>query len=246
MSNTGIYTQRVRVAELTAETLKKKPGSLLQETNPEVTLQNTPEGVDLYLSAHAATRQEGEQLLAQAEQRIRTQLADYVFGVGDSTLQQVIGSALDEQQLTVATMESLTGGLIASALTDEHCSAAHFFGGIVSYSVPLKERIGVPHALMDRYGTVSTETAQAMARAVRNFLQIDIGLGITGVAGPDPQEGKPVGTVYIVVDGPYGMLVGMGSEQCASSDREKNKRAATISALNLLRRYLERHGKEKA
>jgi nicotinamide-nucleotide amidase len=223
--------------------VRKHLGSFPQEANPKITLQTTPEGVDLFLTAQATMHQQGEQLLLQAEQRLRAELADYIFGTGDCTLQQVIGSALDEQQLTLATIESLTGGLIASALTDEHCSSAHFFGGIIAYSVPLKERIGVPQSVMDRYGIVSAETARAMAHAVRTFLDIDVGLGITGVAGPDPQEGKPVGTVSIAIDGPYGLLTGIGSERCASSDREENKHAATISALNLLRRYLEGRGK---
>lgn len=244
MSNTSVYTERVRVAELTAEMVRERLGTFLQEANPSIGLHTTSEGVDLSVSVRAATCQQGEQLLGQAVQHLRAQLAGYVFGTGSSTLQQVIGSALDEQQLTLATMESLTGGLIASALTDEPGSAKHFFGGIVSYSIPLKERIGIQHTLMERYGVVSAQTAHAMAHAVRTFLEIDIGLGITGVAGPDQQEGKPVGTVYIAIDGPYGIQACMGSKQCASSDREENKRAATVSALNLLRRYLEDRGKD--
>ena len=159
--------------------------------------------------------------------------------LGDAVL---IGDLLDQKQWTLSTMESLTGGLIASALTDEHASSAHFFGGIVSYSTPLKEKIGVPHEVVERYGVISEETAKAMARAVHTFLDTELGLGITGVAGPDKQEDQPVGTVYIAVDGPDGMMTAMGSECCAGSDREENKQAATISALNLLRRYLEREG----
>jgi nicotinamide-nucleotide amidase len=157
----------------------------------------------------------------------------------EKMLQEIIGSYLDERNMSLATMESLTGGLIASALTDVHNSSAHFIGGIVSYSTMLKERMGVPHDLMKRYGVISEETAVAMAQAVRRFLDADIGLGITGVAGPDEQEGKPVGTVYIAIDGPYGLMTGVGSEECAGSNREDNKQAATISALNLLRTYLE-------
>ena len=99
----------------------------------------------------------------------------------------------------------------------------------------LKERMGVPHELMEQYGVISEETARAMAQAVRNFLGSDIGLGITGVAGPDKQEDQPVGTVHIAIDGPYGLATCMGSEQCAGPEREGNKQAATISALNFLR-----------
>jgi nicotinamide-nucleotide amidase len=162
----------------------------------------------------------------------------------DDRLPQIIGKLLEEQKLTVATMESLTGGLIASALTDTPESSAHFLGGIVAYSTLLKERMGVPYETIERYGVISNETAIAMAIAVQRTLNIEIGLGITGVAGPGKQEGQPVGTVHIAVAGPYGIMSCMGSEKCAGPDREENKQAATLSALNLLRRYLEKQGDE--
>ena len=106
----------------------------------------------------------------------------------------------------------------------------------------LKERMGVSHELMERHGVISDETARAMAQAVRKFLGSDIGLGITGVAGPDKQEDQPVGTVRIAIDGLYGIVSCKGSERCAGSEREENKQAATISALNLRRRYLQYRG----
>lgn len=238
-----IFCKRIlRVAELNEEAIRERLKSLFQETNPEITLKDSSDAIDIQLCAQAPNHKEGERLLAQAEERIRIQLEEYIFGTEESTLQEVIGTYLEKQNLTVATMKSLTGGLIASALTDRHETSAHFLGGIVSYSTMLKERMGVPHELMEQYGVISEETARAMAQAVRNFLGSDIGLGITGVAGPDKQEDQPVGTVHIAIDGPYGLATCMGSEQCAGPEREGNKQAATISALNFLRRYLQNKG----
>ena len=134
-------------------------------------------------------------------------------------------------------MESLTGGLLSSTITDHPGSSKHFIGGVVSYSSDLKVQMGVPRETIERYGVVSEETARAMARAIREQFHADYGLGITGVAGPEKQEDKPVGTVYIAIDGPEGVVTGMGPGWRAS--REDNKRLATLAALNLLRLHLE-------
>ncbi|QBD76586.1 nicotinamide-nucleotide amidohydrolase family protein [Ktedonosporobacter rubrisoli] len=240
MNKQNICTRTFYIVELKEETIRKRLQALLELADPELSIQNSAQYITLRLCTQAPTRAEGEGLLDRAEQRIRALLTNYVLSAEEASLQKIIGTYLDKGPLTVSTMESLTGGLIASALTDVHESAAHFIGGIVSYSTPLKERMGVPHETIEQYGVVSEETARAMAQAVRKFLDTDIGLGITGIAGPDKQEDKPVGTVYIAIDGPYGMLTGTGSERCAGPEREENKQAAAISALNLLRRYLER------
>ncbi len=242
MSKKVTASRTLRTAELHEKAVNKRLASLSGETNPEITVEETPEGVDIHITACEKTREEAEEVLVRTEGKIRGLFADYIYGTDQQTLQERIGQLLDEQGLTVATMESLTGGLIASALTDVHDSSAHYLGGIVAYSVVLKERCGVPHEVIEKHGVVSEETGRAMATAVRKLLDIEIGLGITGVAGPGSEEGKPEGTVYIAVDGPHGLMSCMGSERCAGPDREGNKYAATISALNLLRRYLE--GKE--
>jgi len=91
--------------------------------------------------------------------------------------------------------------------------------------------------VIDHYGVVSEETARAMAHAVRERLGADYGIGITGVAGPEKQEDKPVGTAYIVIEGPDGVVAGVGPGFRAS--REDNKRLVTLAALNLLRLHLE-------
>jgi nicotinamide-nucleotide amidase len=96
---------------------------------------------------------------------------------------------------------------------------------------------GVPREILERYGAISEETARAMAHAVRESLGVDYGLGITGVVGPDKEEDKPAGTVHIAIEGPGGVISGVGPGWRAS--RDDNKRLAVLAALNLLRLFLE-------
>jgi PncC family amidohydrolase len=97
--------------------------------------------------------------------------------------------------------------------------------------------MGVPRDIIDRYGVVSEQTARAMAHTVREHLGTDFGIGITGVAGPAEQEDKPIGTTYIAIEGPEGVVTRMGPGW--RGDRNDNKRHAALTALNLLRLYIE-------
>jgi PncC family amidohydrolase len=107
---------------------------------------------------------------------------------------------------TLATAESLTGGRLAAAVTGVPGASAHFLGGFVTYATELKESLlGVPSALVDAYGVVSAECARAMATGCREATGATYSLATTGVAGPDPQEGKPLGTVFVGIAGPEGV-----------------------------------------
>ena len=171
------------------------------------------------------------------EVQVRGVLGNAVFGIDKDTLASVVGDLLQSRNQTLGVMESMTGGLLSSTITDVKSSSKHFIGGIVSYSTDLKEQMGVPKEIVEQYGVVSEQTARAMAHAAREQLGTDFGIGITGVAGPDKQEDKPVGTMHIAVEGPIGVVATKGSGR--SSSREDNKRLAVLSALNLLRRFLE-------
>lgn len=104
---------------------------------------------------------------------------------------------------TLATAESLTGGRLAAAVTGVPGASRSYLGGVVSYATELKERVlGVPHALVEQYGVVSAECARAMASGCRELTGATYALATTGVAGPEPQEGKPIGTVYVGIAGP--------------------------------------------
>jgi PncC family amidohydrolase len=146
-----------------------------------------------------------------------------------------MGKLLKERGLTLATMESCTGGFLANTITDTPGSSAYFKGGIVSYTNEVKIAWGVSADLIAQHGAVSAEVAQAMASAVRRRLEADIGVGITGVAGPDESEGKPPGTVHIAVDD------GVHKRTIAANYRPGRltvKRMATTSALIEIRRLL--------
>ena len=112
---------------------------------------------------------------------------------------------LEERGETVAVAESLTGGRLAVLLTEAPGSSATFVGGVVSYATEAKiDVLGVDRGLVERHGVVSAECARAMARGVRALMGATYGVSTTGVAGPDDQEGKPPGTVYVGVAGPDG------------------------------------------
>jgi nicotinamide-nucleotide amidase len=107
---------------------------------------------------------------------------------------------------TLATAESLTGGQLAAAVTAVPGASASYLGGFVTYATELKESVlGVPHDLVERYGVVSAECASAMAAGCRDATGATYTLATTGVAGPDAQEGKPVGTVFVGIAGPDGV-----------------------------------------
>jgi nicotinamide-nucleotide amidase len=107
---------------------------------------------------------------------------------------------------SLATVESLTGGRLAAAVTAVPGASATYLGGFVTYATGLKETlVGVPHDLVVRFGVVSAECARAMATGCREATGATYALSTTGVAGPDPQEGKPVGTVFVGIAGPEGV-----------------------------------------
>ncbi len=232
-----IFTRILRVWGLGESTVEERLQSLLHSNNPTIATYAKSDAVDVRITAKGETRAEAEQKVAEMEAQARQILRHYVFGVDKDTLQGVIGKYLTERGQWLAVMESLTGGLLSSAITDSPGSSKHFIGGIVSYSPDLKVQMGVPREVIDQYGVVSEQTARAMAHAVRELLHADYGLGITGVAGPDKQEDKPVGTVHIAIEGPGGMVTGMGPGWRAS--REDTKRLSVLAALNLLRLHLE-------
>jgi PncC family amidohydrolase len=156
----------------------------------------------------------------------------------NEAVEEQIGKLLTAKSLTFAVAESCTGGLIGHRITEVPGSSTYFLGGIVAYAYDIKERLlGVKHNTLYDHGAVSAETALEMARGVRRALGTDIGLSVTGIAGPaGGTPDKPVGLVYIA-------LSARDAEHCEShvwdSDRSGNKAQSAEAALDLLRRYLE-------
>ncbi len=232
-----IFTRILRVWGLGESAVEERLGSVIHSNNPTVATYAKSDAIDVRITAKADTREQAEQQVAEMETQIRLILGQYIFGVDKDTLQSVVGKHLSSRNQWLAVMDSITGGLLASTITDNPSSAKYFKGAIVSYSPDLNLQVGVPREIMEQYGVISEETARAMAHVVRERLGADYGLGITGVAGPEKQEDKPAGTVHIAIEGPEGVVAGMGPGWRAS--RYDNKRLAVLAALNLLRLHLE-------
>ncbi len=142
-------------------------------------------------------------------------------------------AALREQGLLLASAESLTGGLLGARVTSVPGASAAYLGGVVSYATTVKrDLLGVPEEVVAGPGVVSAACAEAMAAAVRGLLGADVGVSTTGVAGPDPQEGKPVGLVYVGCADRRGVVA---VRHNLGGDREAVRLAAVDAALALVR-----------
>jgi nicotinamide-nucleotide amidase len=142
---------------------------------------------------------------------------------------QEIIKVLSARGETIAVAESLTGGMLAAALTDVPGASAAFRGGMVTYATDLKATLlGVPAALLDRHGAVHPAVAAAMAEGARHRMAATVGAATTGVAGPDPQDGHPVGTVHIAVSSAGG---GTTVRSLALSGDRHQIRSATVERL---------------
>jgi len=147
-------------------------------------------------------------------------------------LAKELGVLLTERELTLSVAESCTGGLLAALITDQPGSSAYFIGGVVAYANEVKrDELGVPVALLARYGAVSKEVALAMAEGVRSRFGTSLAASVTGVAGPDAEGSKPIGMTYIAVASERGSSC---HEYVFSGDRWSNRREAAGEALRLL------------
>jgi nicotinamide-nucleotide amidase len=230
-----IVSRTLKTMGIGEGTIDEMVSPLLHSANPSVAVYAKPDGVHLRITAKAASREEAERLIGPMEEEARGVLGNVIWGADDDTLEAAVGAMLRERGLSVATMESCTGGLLASTITDVAGSSSYFKGGFVAYTAEMKIALGVDEGLVRRHGVVSQGVARDMARAVRERLGADLGIGITGVAGPEPLEEKPVGTVHIALDdgrGPQAVSYTFAQSRAAI------KRRAVTTALFLLRRAL--------
>lgn len=209
---------------------------LLKSTNPSIGVYARADGVQLRIAAKAPSQEEAWRLIQPVENEVRRILGSVIWGADDDTLEGALGDMLRQHDLTLATMESCTGGLLANTITNVPGSSGYFRGGLVSYATELKIEWGVDPEVIAQHGVISAECARAMARAARERLRADIAIGITGVAGPDPQEGHPPGTIHIGLDS--GFAVPQSVSYHFAQGREAVKRRAVTTALALLRRTL--------
>lgn len=224
------------IGESAAEALLRDLMNALH--NPTLAPYAKPTGTELRITAHAPTREEALRLIAPVEEQVKAILGDKVIGVDVDSLEEVCFALLKDRVLTVGTAESCTGGLLAKLLTDLPGSSAVFRGGVVSYTNGVKAGLlGVPQDLLDRYGAVSPQMAEAMARGAKAALGCDIALSATGVAGPDADDrGNPIGLVYLGLA--WGDQCRVTEFRAGPVERERVRRQAAQTALDLLRRHL--------
>jgi nicotinamide-nucleotide amidase len=213
-------------------------GRVDTQTNPTIAfLARGIEGLVVRISAKAATGDEAQALIGAEEAILRDLLGDIVFAVDDETMESVVSDLLRARGWTLGLAESLTGGLVGSRISDAPGSSEIFRGSIVSYATEVKRSVlGVTAEQV-----VSAECAVQMAEGARRVLGADVGLAVTGVAGPTEQEGQPVGTVY------FGLAMPGREPEAVHSrlpgDRLRIRQFSTISLLNLARlRLLDRPG----
>lgn len=190
------------------------------------------EGIKVRLTAKAATEADARALLAGEEAEVAAIVGANLFGYDDDTMESVVLDALRKRQMTLAVAESVTGGLVAKRLTDVAGASEVFRGGIVSYASDVKFAVlGVPEGPV-----VSAEAAKAMAAGVRKLMGADVGLALTGVAGPAQQESRPVGSLFV------GLAIGEREPTATAFQlpgmRDVMRELSVISALNLLRLQL--------
>jgi len=159
-------------------------------SNPTLATYIKPDGVYLRITAKAKEKTEAQRLISQSEEQIRSVLSSYIWGVDDDTLDSVIGELLRAKNLSLATMESCTEGLLCSTIASGRESYTYFKGGLLACCDEAKMACGVHTSIMERYGKESTQVAKAMAETARRNLKTDIGMGVGGNINPDSNSGE--------------------------------------------------------
>lgn len=205
------------------------------QTNPTVAPYSKAHGLTLRIAASAATKEEADQLIVPVEKQIRDRLGLCVYGEGNISLEDVVGKLLIEKGLTISTAESCTGGLLSARLINYPGISSVFMQGVTTYSNQSKiELLGVKQETLEKHGAVSQETAKEMAEGICKAANTNIGVSITGVAGPDGgTKNTPVGLAYI------GLCIN-GSTKVkkvnSGGDRARVRNMVTNMALDFIRR----------
>jgi len=236
--NATIQSIAVRTTAIAESQLPALLGEYAEEIDGmRVSYQPSPSGVDLRLTISGVAREEGAQRLRKAADELRARIGVNVYGADEQDLAAIMLDACRARGWRIAVAESCTGGLLGERLTRIPGASDVFLGGVIAYDNRLKERLlGVASDDLAAHGAVSEPVARAMATGARSATGAEIGLAITGVAGPDggtPE--KPVGTVWVAVDTPIGQKTYGGR---LIGDRAEVRYRATQSVLDLLRRLI--------
>jgi nicotinamide-nucleotide amidase len=226
-------TRTIRTTGIPESALAEKITNTIDMRTYNCSLAYLPKlsGVDLRISS------QDEQQIQKFEKKIKPVIEKYVYGYEDEALEEVVGNTLKKCRVTLATAESCTGGLLGHRITQVSGSSEYYLGGVVSYNEDAKiNLLDVTQETLTKFGAVSEETVKEMALGVRKLFSSDLGMSITGIAGPTGgTEEKPVGLVYIGLSSVKDLIV---KKFNFFRDRDSNKQISSQVALNMLRLYL--------
>ena len=233
-----IVSHSVKIFGIGEGTMEYQLRDLMNEMQNPTLAPYAKEGECLVrVTAKAATEAEAETMIAPCLARVQRELGAFAYGVDTPNIETCAAELLLAQHKTIAVADSCTGGLLGDLLTNVPGASAVFAGGIIAYNDETKTRLlGVDPALIARCGAVSPEVAAAMAEHVRAAFGTDLGLSITGLAGPDGDGVHTVGTLFVALATPDGTF-----HRTLHKDkwgRVRIKHAAANHAFDMLRRYL--------
>jgi len=238
LSNRRVASRIIRVLGPGESQVEEMLGDIINQAKDYHLALLAQEGeINIRLIAEGNDYDDSVRIVDRVTEQIEHIMGKSVFGYDDDTLSSVVGNLLSSRGVSLAVAESCTGGLLGKMITDIPGSSRYFWGGVITYSNEAKQEIlGVKSETLDKYGAVSRETALAMAKGVKGMAGTDMGVAITGIAGPDGgSREKPVGLVYIAV-------VGDNLEQVREmhfvGSRDAIRTLSAKSALDLLRLQL--------
>lgn len=239
-SDKVIISHNIRTFGIGESAMSQEVEDLLDSENPTVAPYAKDGEALLRVTAMADNEEEAEELCAPVIEEIRSRLADYIYGIDCTCIEETVVEMLKERGLKLATAESCTGGLIGKRITNISGASSVFDCGIISYSNEIKHKIlGVNEDDLKKYGAVSEQVAKQMATGVLELSGADIAVSVTGIAGPlSDGTNKPVGLSYIALadkDNVWGKELNTGR-----NDRDYNRYVNASNALNMVRVYLNK------
>lgn len=237
-SDGAIVSHTVRTMGIGESAMAEMCADLLENENPTVAPYAKKGEALLRVTAKAASEAEAEKLCIPVIEDIKSRLGSFVYGIDSASIEQRVVELLKENGLKIATAESCTAGYIPKRITDIAGASSVFEFGAVTYSNEMKINVlGVNPETIEKYSVYSEETAKEMASGIRRLSGADIGLSVTGIAGPDGDGEKPAGLCFIALDAKDRQIC--EKIETGKSDREYNRYVTASRALNLARVYIE-------
>lgn len=233
-----IVSEFLRIFGIGESSMEEKLLDMIEtQTNPTIAPYAKEGEVTLRVTARCNKGEDGYSILEPTIDKIKKRLGNTVYSIGDRNMEEVVGELLIKRNISIAIAESCTGGLVSTKLTGVPGISSVFNRAIISYSNESKrENLGVNQKTLDEFGAVSKETAIEMAKGVRDVSKTDIGLSITGVAGPGGGTlDKPVGLVYVALAAKDNVIC---KELRLLGDRNRIRNSTSLNALDLVRRYV--------